>query len=189
MNRKNNTYKLVVAALLTAIGIIIPLFSPIKINLEPMSFTLASHVPIFIAMFISPTTTIVVALGTTLGFFLGGFPIVVVLRALSHVIFATVGGLILLKKPNILKSIVSATTLSLGLGIIHGICEVLVVIPFYFGIGVDAIYNEQEFFKFIVLLVGVGTLVHSMVDFAISHAIWTPISRYLKSSNRVIDKV
>ena len=58
---------MVIAALLCAIGIIIPLFSPLKIILEPMSFTLASHVPTFLAMFISPVTAIFVSIGTAIG--------------------------------------------------------------------------------------------------------------------------
>ena len=50
-----------------------------------MSFTLGSHVAIFIAMFISPAVALTVELGATLGFLLAGFPPVVVLRALSQV--------------------------------------------------------------------------------------------------------
>ena len=52
MNSKLNTKEIIMAALLCAIGIMIPMISPIKIVLEPASFTLASHVAIFIAMFI-----------------------------------------------------------------------------------------------------------------------------------------
>lgn len=68
MNRNNN-YSMVVSALLCAIGTVIPIISPLKITLEPASFTLASHVAIFIAMFISPATALFVAVGTTAGFF------------------------------------------------------------------------------------------------------------------------
>ena len=91
MKSKTNTFQLALAGMLIAIGIVIPMFSPIKIIIEPASFTLASHVPVFIAMFISPMMAAAVALGTTLGFLLGGFPLTVVLRALTHVIFATIG--------------------------------------------------------------------------------------------------
>ena len=54
MKSKTNTFQLALAGMLIAIGIVIPMFSPIKIIIEPASFTLASHVPVFIAMFISP---------------------------------------------------------------------------------------------------------------------------------------
>ena len=87
---------MVIAALLCAIGIVIPKKKK-KIVLEPASFTLASHVPIFIALFISPLVALSVSIGTTIGFLLAGFPIVVVLRALSHVLFAMIGAFILKK--------------------------------------------------------------------------------------------
>ena len=81
---------MVIAALLCAVGIVIPMFCP-KIIIEPASFTLASHVPLFLAMFISLPVAAVVCLGTTLGFFLSGFPLVVVLRALSQIVFVALG--------------------------------------------------------------------------------------------------
>ncbi len=40
-----------------------------KIMIPPASFTLASHVPLFIAMFFTPGVAVAVALGTTFGFF------------------------------------------------------------------------------------------------------------------------
>lgn len=42
------------SAILTALGILIPLVMPAKIVIGPASYTLASHVPILLAMFISP---------------------------------------------------------------------------------------------------------------------------------------
>ncbi len=83
--------------MLTAVGVIIPIFSPIKIILEPASFTLASHVAVFLSMFISPSVAVGVSIGTTLGFFLGGFPLVITLRAATHIIFAVSGSIILKK--------------------------------------------------------------------------------------------
>ena len=60
MNRSNNVLHLTMTALLVAIGILIPAISPVKIPLGPAgSFTLASHVAIFLAMFISPFLIIV----------------------------------------------------------------------------------------------------------------------------------
>ena len=73
MQRTRSVQKLTTAALLIAIGIIIPMFSPLKILIEPASFTLASHVAVMLAMFISPGVAGAVAVGTTLGFFFGGF--------------------------------------------------------------------------------------------------------------------
>ena len=107
MNQKsmhNTILKIVMAGLLTAVGILIPMISPLKIVIPPASFTVASHVAVFIAMFISPAVGIAVALGTTLGFLIGGFPVEIVLRALTHVVFTTVGSLWIKKNPSLLSS-------------------------------------------------------------------------------------
>ena len=66
MSAAKNTVRIqrmCVAALLCAIAILIPMISPVKIQLGPMSFTLGSHVAIFIAMFISPAVALTVELG------------------------------------------------------------------------------------------------------------------------------
>ncbi len=74
-----NVYQLVVASVLCAIGLLVPLVMP-KIILGPMSFTLGAHVAIFLAMFISPKVATAVCLGTTLGFFMTT-PFIIALRA------------------------------------------------------------------------------------------------------------
>lgn len=167
------------AGLLCAIGIVIPMFSPLKIVMEPASFTLASHVAIFIAMFISPTVAVSVALGTTAGVFLGGFPIVIVVRALSHVIFALAGSLLIKKMPRLLDSLSKTIIFSFVIALIHGISEVLVVAPFYItnSTNLSKGYYAHGFLFSVLLMVGVGTLIHSMVDFFIAYAIWKPIKK------------
>ncbi|MDD3429651.1 MAG: hypothetical protein PHG02_06580 [Oscillospiraceae bacterium] len=176
MRQNTRIFKMVLAALLSAIGILIPIISPVKIIIEPASFTLASHVAIFIAMFISPMVTLAVVIGTTLGFQLYGFPIVVVLRAASHVVFALVGAYLLKKKPQILQTPAQTALYGIGMGIIHGICEVLVVIPFYFGGAMSAASYEKSFFVSVILLVGIGTVIHSLVDFYIALFVYKPLS-------------
>ena len=64
---------------------------PSKVVIPPASYTLASHVPIFLAMFLSRKMAACVVIGSTLGFFVAGFPIVIVMRAASHIIFALMG--------------------------------------------------------------------------------------------------
>ena len=49
----------VLASLLIAVGTVIPMLMP-KIIIGPMSFTLASHVAVMIAIFISPAVAIAV---------------------------------------------------------------------------------------------------------------------------------
>ena len=53
---------LTLSAVLTAFSILIPMIMPVKVIIGPASFTLASHVPIFIAMFLSPEVAVIVAL-------------------------------------------------------------------------------------------------------------------------------
>lgn len=179
MNRNNNS-SMVISALLCAIGIVIPIISPLKITLEPASFTLASHVAIFIAMFISPATALFVAAGTAAGFFLAGFPIVIVLRAATHIVFAAAGAIYLKKHQNALKSFKSSQMFSLAIGILHGISEVFIVMPFYFGNNMSTAYYAKGFIVSVILLVGVGTVVHSMVDFYLAQAIWKPVTKAVK---------
>ena len=181
MNTKNNrVYQLTLSALLCAIGIAIPLVSPLKIVLEPASFTLASHVAIFIAMFISLPTAFAVALGTTFGFFITGFPLVVVLRAATHVIFASVGALLLEKRPNIFRDRVGTQFFGIGIGMIHSITEVLVVIPFYLGDHLSGAYYDNGFVTSVLLLVGVGSLIHSIIDYNLSILLWRILKKTLK---------
>ncbi len=58
---------LTLSAVLTAFSILIPMIMPVKVIIGPASFTLASHVPIFIAMFLSPEVAVIVALGDKSG--------------------------------------------------------------------------------------------------------------------------
>ena len=173
-------YELVLAAVLIAVGIVIPTFSPVRIILEPASFTLASQVAIFLAMFISPPVAVAVAIGTTAGFFLGGFPIVIVARAASHVVFALAGALALRRWPGLLDDVKKMLLFSLLISLIHAVCEVLAVIPFYFGQELSSGFYDRGFFISVILLVGVGTIVHSMIDFAIALAVWKPLRKIVR---------
>ena len=46
MSHSNKIHSMVLSALLIAVGILIPILSPVKVMIEPMSFTLASHVAV-----------------------------------------------------------------------------------------------------------------------------------------------
>ena len=102
--RRHQTKSLAFTAILVAFGILIPMVMPVKVVIGPASFTLASHVPVFMAMFISPQVAVLVALGTSLGFLLAGFPIVIVLRAVSHLLFAVVGAVMIKNTQPCLKA-------------------------------------------------------------------------------------
>jgi len=172
MNNNTNKVKtMTIAALLSAIGIIIPLISPFKIVIEPASFTFASHVPIFIAMFISPTVAIFTSIVTSIGFYISISP-VVGSRALSHIIFAFIGAYILKKNNNLLLKPKHSIPFVLFISIIHAVCEVIVSTLFYFSNQTSANYVYN-----ILMLVGVGTVIHSTVDFILASAIWLPLQR------------
>lgn len=155
------------AALLTAIGILVPLLMPIKIIIGPASYTLASHVPIMLAMFISPMIAGIVAIGTAIGFFLAGFPIVIVLRAASHLIFAYYGA-------NRLISMNSERfkAFNITINILHAIAEVIVVTA------ITSLQFDLHYFYTVLLLVGIGTFIHGIIDFYLAHILAHSINKH-----------
>ncbi|BBC76308.1 Substrate-specific component NiaX niacin ECFtransporter [Lactococcus cremoris] len=44
--KKAKVRNLIIAAMLTALGILIPMMMPVKLIIGPASFTLAAHVPV-----------------------------------------------------------------------------------------------------------------------------------------------
>lgn len=172
---KNTSVRnLTISALLIGLGILIPMVMP-KIVIGPASFTLASHVPVFIAMFFSPLVAIAVVLGTMFGFFISTTPIIA-LRAFSHLIFAVIGARYLEKHPElVLKN--GKLTLANGrfqvfnfvIGIIHAAIEMLVVSAFYFMGNMPETFYSQGYLYTIFLLMGIGGLIHSLIDFNIAY--------------------
>ena len=177
MNRNKRTHTMAMAALLIAVGVVIPAVMPIKVVIPPASFTLASHVATMLAMFVSPFVAVIVAVGTTLGFLLGGFPIAVVLRALSHVVWAGVGAFYLKAYPDVFTKRSQSVLFLLGISFLHAVCEVVIILPLYFGNALSEANYTQGFFYSIFLLVGVGTLIHSIVDFLLSLVVWKVLAK------------
>ena len=183
--KTNSVKRLTISALLIAMGIIIPMVMP-RITIGPASFTLASHVPVFIAMFISPVVAIAVSLGTGFGFFLSATPIIA-LRALSHLIFAVIGAVILQKHPEILINKEGKFTLlngklqlfNVGIGVIHSTAELVVVSVFYTMGNLPGTYYTAGFMYSIFLLMGVGGLIHSLVDFSIAYFLASTLSKHV----------
>lgn len=131
-------------------------------------------------MFISPAVAAVVTLGTALGFFLSGLPLVIALRALSHIVFVMIGALMLKKHPAPMTFSVRSFLFGLFLGVIHAACEVVVVTFFFFGGQLSSATYSSGYVISVLLLVGLGGLVHSMVDFGISVFAWKPVSRVIR---------
>ncbi|MEI5994738.1 hypothetical protein [Candidatus Enterococcus mansonii] len=180
--KKRSVRQLTIAALLVAMGIIIPMVMP-RITIGPASFTLASHVPVFLAMFFSPGVALAVSLGTGFGFFLSATPIIA-LRAMSHVIFAMIGAFYLQKHPTIVLSKNKFflfngrfQLFNLIIGIIHSLAELAVVSVFYTMGNLPETYYTQGYIYSIFLLMGIGGLIHSLVDFNIAFFVANALSR------------
>lgn len=178
MNTHKKIYTMTLSAILIAVGTVIPMFMP-KVIVGPMSFTLASHVAVMLALFISPSVAIAIALGTTLGFFIAGFPLVVVIRALSHVIWAFLGAYYVKKYPQTFESPLKTILFNLAIAGIHAVGEMIAVVPFYYGAGMDV----QTFCYMVFGLVGLGTIIHSSVDFGISLVVWKVLSKNASIAN------
>ena len=161
MKPKKRIQEMTFAALLTAIAILIPSIMPIKLIIPPASYTLGSHVPIFLAMFISPWVAAFVILASSLGYFMAGYPIVVVFRAFSHIIFG------------FLENHKSSLLFNFVLGLIHALGEVLACVIFYSVTGEDF----QKLFYVLFVLVGFGTIIHSMIDYVIALTIFKSIRK------------
>lgn len=124
---KKPTQLIAYTSILVAFAILIPIIMPLKLIIGPASFTLASHVPLFLAIFMSIPVAILVALGTTLGFLLAGLPLIIVLRALSHLLFAILAAWWLSRKPQLMTSAVKCFSFAFFINVIHGLAEFLVV--------------------------------------------------------------
>lgn len=147
------TRDLVYGALLTALSLLIPIAfgSYLKVYLPPFSATLASHVPVMLAMLVSPTVAALVGIGSSIGFLIVLGPVIAA-RALVHVLVGIVGALIVARNRSFLTALLVTAP-------IHALGEVIAVLPFGF--------TSYEAW----ILVGVGTLLHHSADAAISLAI------------------
>ncbi|MDF2502655.1 MULTISPECIES: hypothetical protein [Clostridium] len=159
---KNNIRKLTFTAMLTALAIIIPIvFGPfLKIQIPPFSATLASHVPMFLAMLIAPEVAVVVGVGSAIGFLLTA-PAVIAARAFTHTFVGLAGALMIRKGVSFKKVIVFTAP-------IHAILEALIVIPFGFT-ATKALY-----------VVGIGTVAHHFVDGIITIILVGALERALR---------
>ena len=165
----NKIKQMVYAGLLTALAIIIPIqFGFLKIIIPPFTATLAAHVPMMLAMLISPAVAIVVGIGSTIGFVISGTPAPVVARAATHIVVGYIGARIIMKNQSYTKAAIITAP-------IHGLLEMLVVIPF---IG----FNVYQ----LLIVTAVGTILHHSVDSVIAYAIVKVVA---KSRNKNIYNV
>lgn len=160
MNTQNrsNIKSLTIAGLLTALAIVIPLFMPKLPVPQPFSVTPASHLPVILAMFISPFTVLCTVIGSTIAFFISLGPIVA-LRAFSHLLFAMVGCFLLKKKYNLFLVLFITAVL-------HAAGEITVVFVFsLFGMSDATVY-------FLWGVTGGITFLHHCFDFALTMIVY-----------------
>lgn len=170
MKKGLKTHDMVISALLIAIGILIPMIftgPPFRVIVGPYTATIMAHVPVIIAMFISPQTAILTALGTTIGFFFTA-PVVVAVRAASHIAFAALGAYFIAKGG-------SAVPICGVTGLLHAVLEGVVVLIFFAG-GLSSPADGYSV-NAMVLITVIGTFVHHVVDFAISYVVGGALCR------------
>ena len=107
---KNKTRELVLAAILTALAIIITFFPKIDFG-GFFTLTPGSHVPTFLAMFVSPWVAVMSVIGSCIGFFFSTSSLLVVTRAALHLVFVLVGMKMIDKKINIFLVIILTAVL------------------------------------------------------------------------------
>ncbi|NEZ45932.1 ECF transporter S component [Clostridium niameyense] len=163
----NNLKKLTYTGLLIALSITIPLvFGFLKIQIGPFSATLASHVPLFVSMFLSPVCAAMVGLGSALGFLIST-PLVVASRAFMHTFVGFIGGYLIKKEVSFKKVIIVTAP-------VHGLLEAIAVIPFGF-----TVYK-------ILIVVGLGSILHHITDGVITLVLIKALS---KNSNKNFNKL
>lgn len=159
---KNKTRELVLAAILTALAILIT-YSPVKLNTGFFTLTLGAHVPTMLAMFISPWVAVMSVIGSCIGFFMA-IPtpnnLLVMIRAALHLLFVFAGMKMISKNMNIFLVIVVTS-------LVHSLAEGIAV---YLLTPVIIPDNDT-----VSLMAGwialAGTFVHHYIDAAIT----TPI--------------
>lgn len=141
-----NTKDLMLGAMLTALSLLIPIAFGgfLRVYIPPFSATLASHLPLMLAMTVSPLVAAMVGFGSALGFFMTLGPVIGA-RALVHIPVGFIGGKVYGKSGSLGRALLITAPL-------HALGEALIVIPFGFDL----------YTAFVV--VGIGTLLHHGAD-------------------------
>lgn len=174
--RRKLTYTqfIVYSALLSAIGILIPMVIPkIIIVPEVMTVTPASHVAVMLAMFISPWSAAAVTLTTAIGFLISTTPTVAI-RALSHIFFAIAGSYL---AKFMLKKFWSVIALNCITAVIHAVAETFAVFLCIYAFGIASVPVNQNVFFYLFVLVGAVTVAHSVFDFILAYGIYLPLRK------------
>jgi len=157
------TRELVLTAIFIAFSLIIPLFFP-KLVIPPFSATVASHVPVMLAVFLSPLSAIMVGLGSTIGFLLILGPVIAA-RAATHIVFGGLGAVLFRRGVKPWQALLAMLP-------VHALLESLIVLPFGFSL--------YEGF----IVVGIGTALHHLIDMAITLILLRPLANSMGIKSR-----
>lgn len=155
---KNKTKELSLAAILTALSLLIT-YSPLKLVLPFFTLTLGAHVPTMLAVFVGPWVTVMTVIGSCIGFFLtipAPNSIIVVARAATHLIFAFAA--IWMLKKNYNRFLVIVIT-----AILHALAEGIVV----YALTPIILDNSTAAFT-AGGIAALGTVIHHAIDTAIT---------------------
>lgn len=155
----NKTRELVLAAILTALSILIT-YSPVKLYLPFFTLTLGAHVPTMLALFVSPWVAVMTVIGSCIGFFMA-IPapnnLLVVARAALHIVFVLVGLKMIKKDVNIFLTIIVTSLL-------HAVAEGVAV----FFLAPIIVPNSGSAPLWAAWIAASGTFVHHYIDVAIT---------------------
>ena len=165
---KVNSAQLALASVLSALAIAIPLaFSgtPLQFYVPPIQYsaTVASHVPSMLAITMGPSVAALVGLASTIGFLATLGPVIAA-RAFTHVLFGVAASIYMFRGGSYIKALI---LIALP---IHAVGEGLVVYTLGPIFGVVKVLAEVA-----GLWVFLGTLVHHLIDSAISLAVYRVI--------------
>jgi niacin transporter len=150
------TREVAVGGLLTALALLIPFAfrgTPLQLFIPTLQYsaTFASHVPSMLAMLVSPAVAAMVGLGATIGFTITLNPVIGA-RAFTHAIWGVVGAVMIRRGARFWMALAVALP-------IHAVGEGVAV--WLLGPGLQA-----------GAFVAAGTVVHHIIDSAISLALF-----------------
>ena len=103
-------------------------------------------------------------------------------EAASHICFALLGAVLIRKIPEIIEKPLPSTVFNGGLAFVHALAEVAVVSPFFLA---GSIFKPEQladgYVMSVLVLVGVGTFLHSLIDYTVSIMLWKPVRAALPS--------
>jgi niacin transporter len=170
MSRMGSTWRLsntqlALSAVLSALAFEIPFIfrgTPLQLNIPAIGYTAtaASHVPSMLAIAIGPSVAAIVGLASTFGFLFTLGPVIAV-RASTHVLWGVAASVYFFRNGSYLKSLILVALP------IHAVAEGLVVYILLPAFGGANVVPEVAGFS-----VFLGTIVHHLVDSAISLSVY-----------------